>query len=303
MSRETDKLLYHPEVTKIVYAVLRASGMREQLLEDGHHDVCERALCASNRPDTLEGWKKLARKVAKAYGIDKIRERTTVGRTRDHAGPTDKADDHDANAGYRPRWTLHDAKKAIDIVWVMIDAGALPQDFEQFLDAVQAGTPHEEIAKEMGLSPERYRKALWKGRTDIMAALTKAGLGSLAVAGVIFFLVTRLAPTPVAENHVVPMVLPDADTPGPLDEREELPPSIAVDVHKTEADKLRAFIEIDVMNGEWGACVSLYERLDTVYPDAGKVEDPVRKQCEREFARTLNSKSGFGLKPTKPTEK
>src|ERR1700757_4071362 len=88
---DTDALLHHPEVLRVIRAIAIQFGFRtEQDIEDFVGDVEKRTLEVTppgERPTDVPGWKALVRKVAYNVGREKVKARCRLGKY--ILGPTD----------------------------------------------------------------------------------------------------------------------------------------------------------------------------------------------------------------------
>jgi RNA polymerase sigma factor (sigma-70 family) len=297
VSKETDDLLHHPDVLAVIRAVLRMTGMRSDLLEDGVQEVLTRAWAATagDRPDTIDRWKKICRPIAKKYGIDELRKRTA--RQKRNVGLIGNPEDYASEKYVRPRWDERDARKALDLLSMMLDEGVLPRDFETYLDAIQAGEPYDKIAREAGLSDVAFRKQLFRARKRFGTRLALSGLGGLAVIGAIVLGYPYVDPHAVA-HHPGPATSADA---GPAGARNAPPPSIMVDTHEPEIAALRAKAEAAAEAKNWRECATAFydiaklRREAAIAMDAAvpvSPPDALEATCDENFARSLNSKGG-----------
>jgi len=286
MTAETDKLLHHADVLKVILAVLTVYGMRGEAKRDGSQEVLTRAFAAKGkRPETVEEWKRLIRKVASRYGIDELRKRKTWEKL--HVDVPDQADAYSSAANYRPRWDERDARKGVDLLWMMMDEGLLPKDFDVFLDGISAGVSQRELALEAGMPEELYTKQQWRGRQRFMAKLSAVGLAGLMVVGAFFFVFIYVDPNRIAHHGTD--VLADAGPPGPGGGREPLPPQVMVDTHKAEVAKLRAQIGEAASAKDWKKCMTLYVALDSIEPE--DPTDQVKRACENGLSADLIGKA------------
>ena len=283
MSKETDALLHHPDVTRVIRAVLMSTGLRDHLLEDGIQQTYLLALKSTrkNPPDTILRWQKVCRAVAKKHGISELRKR--IAHAKRNVGPTGDVDDHAANAGLRPRWEAHDAKKALEVLFLLLDEGVFPANFEAILDAVQAGEKHAEIARQAGLTEAAVGKRLWAARVVFRQRLLYAGLGGLAVVGMVYAAYMK-----VETNHVVRSDRPDAGTTLAPTSR---PPEVLVDTHAAQIAAMRAEAEEAARKSQWQVCAKLFYGIDRLRGPSDAAVDPLKTRCDEEFARSLDTKT------------
>jgi hypothetical protein len=288
MSKETDELLHHADVIKVIRAVLITTGLRGDLLGEAVRDVEVKAWVATSRdrPDSIVRWKKICRKIAKRHGIDALRKRIAFQGT--HLGLTGDADLHAASPDYRPGWDVPDANKAVKLLFLMIDEGVLPTDFDAYLDAVHAREPQAIMAREAGLSEKQYRKVLWTGRQLLMQRFSAAGLGSLAVVGVLYLVLLRNPQAPIA-HHDTPTGMTDAAPSTPIAPRPAPPPKALVDTHPLDPAALRQQAEVAAYVQDWSRCLLLYREIDRLERDGGRKSEDLRSLCEESYAKTFKS--------------
>jgi hypothetical protein len=191
-------------------------------------------------------------------------------------------------SGWIP-WEERDAKKALDLLWMMLNDGTIPKDFEIYLDAIQAGEPQEKIALEAGMTHDRFRAQLWTVRGEFLARCTAVGLGGLATLMVLSLVREHIEASSVAHHKPTPVHV-DAGPTAPA-------PEVLVDTHKAELDALRTQAEAAVQTQKWTECHEIYGQTDVIeraVNDAGEPMGPTRHTCEEAYFRSLDSKGGRG---------
>jgi hypothetical protein len=180
---DTDALLHHPDVLRVVRAIFVAFGFRDYDIEDGTGEVEKRALEKNKpgeRPTTVEGWIKVARQ--QAYDVAREMLRTHYSRGKRNAGLTDGADDHaspdsnllDPNERARVREVVDEVRREM--------AGGKHTDV--MLAGLMTGAPPREMAKDAGIKPAQMRKATSEFRGLLRSKLAVVGI-SLAGAALI----------------------------------------------------------------------------------------------------------------------
>jgi len=179
----TDALLHHPDVLRVIRAIFMAFGFLPQDIEDGIGEVEKRALEKNppgKRPTTVEGWIKVARQ--QAYDVAREWLRMHYSHGKRDVGLTDGADDHAL-----PDSDLLDPYDRAMVRQVMEEvrrelAGGKHTDV--MLEGLMTGAPPREMAKDAGIKPAQMRKATSEFRSLLRSRLAVVGI-SLAGAALI----------------------------------------------------------------------------------------------------------------------
>jgi hypothetical protein len=178
---DTDALLNHPEVVRVIRAIMIQFRIPEQDMGDAIGDVQTRAIETTppeKRPKEVPGWKALTRKVAYNVGREKVDELCRRGKY--NKGPTDGADDH-ANS-LSMLLEPHERAMIRDIVEQAIREAAAGKDTGAILGDMMTGTPPREMAKDAGIPSSQMRKKTSKLRELMRNRFVQAGIGVAAFA-------------------------------------------------------------------------------------------------------------------------
>jgi hypothetical protein len=185
---DTDALLHHPDVVRVIRAIMVEFRIQDQDLKDRVADVQERALETTEpgkRPTDVPGWKALVRPTAYNVGREIVRELCTRGKYND--GPTDGADDHARSS--RSILEPHECAKIREIVEAVLREQAGGKHTGVILGGIMTGAPPRELAQDTGVPSSQMRKKtsalreLMRNRF-VQAGIAIATLGLLAVGGV-----------------------------------------------------------------------------------------------------------------------
>jgi hypothetical protein len=187
---DTDALLHHSEVLRVIRAIAIEFGIRaEQDIEDFVGDVQKRALETTppgERPTDVPGWKALVREVA--YNVGRETVKMLCRRGKYNIGPTDRADDH-ATKSSQSILEPHERAAIRAIVEEVLREQAGGRHTGVALAGIMTGAPPREMAKDAGISPGLMRKQTSKLRKVlrnrfVMAGIALAGVSVLALGGV-----------------------------------------------------------------------------------------------------------------------
>jgi DNA-directed RNA polymerase specialized sigma24 family protein len=173
---DTDALLHHPEVVRVIRAIVLEFGIRDQDAEDGIADVQMRALETTeprDRPTDVRGWKALVRKVAYNVGREIVGRLCRRGKV--NAGPTDGADEH-ATKSERSILEPHERAAIRAIVEDVLRAQAGGKHTGVMLAGMMTGAPPREMAQEAGIPSSQMRKQSSAFREMMRSRLVQAGV-------------------------------------------------------------------------------------------------------------------------------
>ncbi len=163
-------LFLHPDVLKVVRAILTRYGVPTQELEDAMQDVVlaclEYVRETSRDPEDTRAAIAIVRRIATRDAIDAARKRRSRGTQ--NVGLTPDPDDHAQPA----RRKLDDAEKAR--ILAILREEMTDEEIE-LLIARGAGVPHAEIAAEAGISPAASRKNAERTRKKAQGLLQARG--------------------------------------------------------------------------------------------------------------------------------
>jgi hypothetical protein len=174
-------LLHHPEVVRVIRAIMMLFRIPEQDLEDAIGDVQQRALETTppaERPTDIPGWKALVRKVAYNVGREKVKALCRRGKY--NKGPTDGADDHAKSS--LSILEPHERAKIREIVEEVVREEAGGKHTSAILGDLIAGAPPRETAKDAGIPSSQMRKKTSKLRELMRNRFVQAGIGVAAFA-------------------------------------------------------------------------------------------------------------------------
>ena len=221
---DTTPLVAHPAVVRSLRSTLRRYGVAPQNMADAIAEVQVESIETARRremPGSLAQWKALARTIAVHWALDRLRDARR--RRKYDAGLCDDADAY-------PRPTLHwehrdpvDTKRYLTVLKELFDAGQMPEDGEEILQAEADGVPRAEIAAELGVSENTVGCRLFRMRRRFRARL--AALGMLVLL-LLVVLSTLLAPAgKVAAPHPQTSPAKTPPTPGSVPARDGGAPS------------------------------------------------------------------------------
>ena len=173
---DTDALLHHPEVVRVIRAIMLVFRLPEQNRGDDIADVQERALKTTppgERPTDIPGWKALVRKVAYNVGREKVKELCRHGKY--NKGATDGADDH-AKASLSIL-EPHERAKIREIVEEVLREEAGGKHTGAMLGDMMTGAPPRETAKDAGIPSSQMRKKTSALRELMRNRFVQAGIG------------------------------------------------------------------------------------------------------------------------------
>ncbi len=182
-TQDTDALLNHPDVVRVIRAILRQYAWQDQDVGDGVGDVQKLALEKTQpgkRPTTVDAWKSLVRLVAYDYVFDLLRKIYTHGK-RD-MGLTDGADDHAAPSS---KLDPADRAKVRALMEQVQRERAGGKHTDVMLDGLMTGAPPREMAQDAGINPAAMRKQSSSFRALLQTRLGKVGITAAALAALV----------------------------------------------------------------------------------------------------------------------
>jgi DNA-directed RNA polymerase specialized sigma24 family protein len=204
---DTTALVAHPAAGRCIRATLRRYRVTPQDMPDAIAEVQTESIEAARAgamPANLAQWKSLVRTIAVHWAIDRLRE--AKARKKYDAGLCE-----DADVYLQP--TLHwehrdpvDTKRYLAVLKELFDAGQMPEDGDEILQAEADGVPHEEIAAELGVT-----QTVVDNRLSRMRARFRARLAALGLLTLVLLLMAALM-APVADVATpAPQVEPSAE--------------------------------------------------------------------------------------------
>lgn len=180
---EADALLYHPDVVRIIRAIMIVFRFPEQDLGDRVGDVQERFLDTTppdERPKELPGMKAMIRKVAYNVGREKVKELVRHGKY--DKGPTEGADDQAKSL--RAFLEPHEEAKIREIIEQIIREEAAGKHTGVILGDMMVGAPPRETSKDTGIPSSQMRKKTSQLRKLLRNRLVQAGISVAALLAV-----------------------------------------------------------------------------------------------------------------------
>jgi DNA-directed RNA polymerase specialized sigma24 family protein len=172
--------LVHPQVVDAIRATLRRHRMLRRDLDDGVAEVQTRALeylRGKPEPGDVAGWAALCATIAAHWCLDE-HERKKTARKYD-VGLCGDADERIGLDAPPPARELVDVKRMDAVMQEELASPDAPEHAADILDAVAVGTPHAEIAEELGISVKEVRARLIRLRRHLRARLVALGLAAL----------------------------------------------------------------------------------------------------------------------------
>jgi hypothetical protein len=180
---DTDALLHHHEVVRVIRAIMLEFGIRApEDVKDGIADVQTRALEVTppgERPTDIRGWKALVRKVAYNVGREIVDRLCRRGKL--NAGPTGKTDAHGAKSA-RSILEPHERATIRAIVEDVLREQAAGQLTDVLLAGMMTGAPPREMAQDAGIPSSQMRKKSSAFRDMMRNRFVRAGLSVAAIA-------------------------------------------------------------------------------------------------------------------------
>lgn len=264
---DTDALLHHPDVVRVIRAILVQFGIHDQDLEDGIADVQKKALESKpkgKRPTTIADWKKLVRKIAPNVGRDILRKLYARGQW--NSGPTDGADDHAASDG--SLLEPHELALIRSIVEEVRREQAGGKHTDVMLAGMMTGAPPREMAKEAGIPSGQMRKKTSDLRILLRGRLLAVGI---SVAGAALICWGSVAGY---EHHQAQVQAAsfDANCAAPPAVPKTLEPPRERDIPDVDkAAVLRDRAAEDCAQKDYGACAEDLERASFYDPAGDKL--------------------------------
>jgi hypothetical protein len=264
----SEELFNHPEVKKVIRAILVSKGMRsEQELEDGVADVvlaCIEEVRAKKKqpPKDVAEAKAFARPVAGGDGMDAARKRNRRGvRNVDSTGTPDDYADEPASS-----MDPIDRKRALEAVAEVVPAHKL-----ELLADVSAGAKRRELAAEHSISGSAMGHRLGGIFKTARGALVAKGFGAL-LAIVILLVVGARWRANDQEAHNQPPDVPSSrsvPTQVPVD---QLSPPVRAAGYRNRADGY-------CKTRNWDLCEKALDKAQEIDP-ASEASDQARELRE-----------------------
>ena len=235
-----EKLLGHADVEKVIRAVLKSCGCRDDV-DNLVGDVVRKALELSRKdpdpPRTVDRWKAIVRDVAYKTGLDD-RKKTRV-RERAHGEKVTEHETVAASVASSQRDPI-DLKRAMTALRDM----PKPEGGEEILDAVQSGDGASEAGRELNIGERRAHKILKRMRENYLKI---GGVASLMVAATLLILWIRgdSASSLLGGGNTTAQVAPRVRT---LEPRTTRPSASGL------ADQARDRAAMECQAGQWDQC-------------------------------------------------
>jgi RNA polymerase sigma factor (sigma-70 family) len=173
----TARWLPHPEVARSICGALRVHGLDWQDVQDGLHEVYVKALAAFHKgaapPEDLRGLKAFCAAIAKNHAIDALRKSGT--RKGDLLGDRDP-DEHTAPEDGAGERDAVDARRHLEVLAQLFREGRMPEGGLEILNGVASRCSHEEIARDLGVTPSTVEGRMRMMRDRFLARIAQLGM-------------------------------------------------------------------------------------------------------------------------------
>jgi DNA-directed RNA polymerase specialized sigma24 family protein len=184
MTKPGPMLLVHPQLVRAVQRTLKRYGTANGNLEDGVAEVQTRALeylRTRPAPADLPGWTALCVTIAKHWRLDESAKRRA--RRKYDTGLCEEPDEQlpPVRPGEAPDRV--DVTRAMESLEQQIEAGRMPENAVEILDATQAGETSAAIGAELGVSAQVVRHRRVRMKSVLGEQLDAAGIVARAAPG------------------------------------------------------------------------------------------------------------------------
>jgi hypothetical protein len=307
MPKQEPSFFADREIRTIVIAIARGQ-IPDGDLQDFYQTVLTAAVSwtAKKPPKTLDEAKAVTRTLARNLLIKLTKRRRTDRKY--NAGVTPDADEH-GKRGNPASLEEIDAKAATAEFLRMIEAGELPADALEMMDALAAGTKKKDYAREKNIPYDQVLKrsgmiALVFGNRLRAMGMSELGIAALsngirfaagaAVIAGMLFLMLRRGPEPVVHQPKPDDQLVDAGVVAPPRPEPPPPQVLVTEAQQKAIDTSNALLK-DAQEAakkkQWKRCVDdIRKAWSTDAGDRAAITD-LAGICNDEYDRSFNSKA------------